>query len=313
MADPGSVADRDSPARDGGATAGGVDRSDWSPSVDVAGDAVSLFAARALHDLLDAQTPLPDVGDELALLWHWLAFAPRARQAELGADGHPPTGAFLPPMSGRRRMHSGGFVQSTGHLRVGQPLYRTSTVTSVQRKQGRSGELTFVEVTSDIADEDARPLLSERVDLVYLPATNKRPAPAPAPGPASTWDVEVVVPMSTSMLFRFSALTYNAHRIHYDRNYAVDVEGYPALVVHGPLQALLLADLAASVGHTSTLHAFEFRAVAPAYDTAELVLRARDDGDNGVELGAFSAGVQTMQATATPSHPPPSGRVLRRG
>lgn len=276
-----------------------ADGTDWSPSVDVASDAVPLFAARALHDLLDGQTPQPEVGDELPLLWHWLAFAPRARQSDLGAEGHPPTGTFLPPMSGRRRMYSGGSVQAKAPLRVEQPLRRTATVTSMQHKRGRSGELTFVEVTSDITDENSSLLLSERADLVYLPATN-RPVPTAA-APMSTWDAEVAMPMSTSMLFRFSALTYNAHRIHYDREYAVGVEGYPALVVHGPLQALLLAGLAASFGHTSTLRAFEFRAVAPAYDTAELVLRARDDGDNGVELGAFSAGVQTMRARATPS------------
>ncbi len=282
-------------------TADGSDSSDWSPSVDVAGDAVSLFAARALHDLLDVQAPQPEVGDELPLLWHWLAFAPRARQADLGVDGHPPTGAFLPPMGGRRRMYSGGSVQSTGRLRVEQPLRRVSTVSSVARKHGRSGELTFVEVTSDITDENAGPLLRERVDLVYLPRDNRPEHRTSAP-PASTtnWDAEVVVPVSTSMLFRFSALTYNAHRIHYDRDYAVGVEGYPALVVHGPLQALLLAGLATSLHGATTLQAFEFRAVAPAYDTADLVLRARDGGDNGVELGAFSAGVQTMRARATP-------------
>lgn len=295
MAESGSTPDRGSSAPDGLVT---EDGSDWSPSTDVAGDAVSLFAARALHDLLDAQTPVPQVGDELPLLWHWLAFPPRARQGDLGADGHPPTGAFLPPMNGRRRMYSGGSVQSRAPLRVGQPLRRTSAVTSVQRKQGRSGELTFVEVTSDVKDDDDRPLLSERVDLVYLPRANRLVPTAAAP--MSTWDVEVVVPVSTSMLFRFSALTYNAHRIHYDRDYAVGVEGYRALVVHGPLQALLLAGVATSLVAPSALRAFEFRAVAAAYDTAELVLRARDVGDAGVELGAFSAGVQTMHAIATP-------------
>ncbi len=295
MAESGSTPDRGSSAHDGRAT---VDGSDWSPSIDVAGDAVSLFAARALHDLLDAQTPLPDVGDELALLWHWLAFPPRARQSDLGADGHPPTGAFLPPMNGRRRMYSGGSVQSRAPLRVGQPLRRTSTVTSVQRKQGRSGELNFVEIGSEVTDDDDSSLLSERADLVYLPSTS-RPVPTVA-APMSTWDAEVVVPMSTSMLFRFSALTYNAHRIHYDRDYAVGVEGYRALVVHGPLQALLLAGVAASLVAPAAVRAIEFRAVAAAYDTDELVLRARDGGAAGVELGAFSAGVQTMRAIATP-------------
>ena len=292
----------------------------WVPRVERSADAVSLSAARGLHDLLDRAPPAPRTGDELPVLWHWLAFLPRARQSTLGADGHPPTGTFLPPMADRRRMFSGGRVAMNAPIEVGRPLRRSSTVTSVERKRGRTGELTFVEVTSEITGDvaegsepwgrsagdviaaDATPLLHERVDLVYLPRTSTPVAPTVAA--AQDWDVEHVVAMSTSLLFRFSALTYNAHRIHYDRDFAVGVEGYPALVVHGPLQALLLAQLAASLHPASTVVTFEFRAVAPAYDTADLVLRARTGehlggGNAVVELGAFSAGIQTMRATAT--------------
>ncbi|GAA1840577.1 FAS1-like dehydratase domain-containing protein [Asanoa iriomotensis] len=256
-------------------------------------ETVSASAARALHDLLDDDGGEPPAdGDELPPLWHWLAFFPRARQRDLGEDGHPASG-LLPPMPGLRRMHAGGELDIDAGVRVGEPLERTTTVSDVQVKSGRTGELTFVTTHAVVRSATGR--LRERTDLVY-----RRPAGSTRAGeaePAGGWDVERTVPVDPTVLFRFSALTYNAHRIHYDRDYAA-AEGYPGLVVHGPLQAVLLVRLAGAVAG-GPVRRFRYRACAPAYDSADLVLRARRRGPGDIELAAFAAGVRTMSATAT--------------
>jgi 3-methylfumaryl-CoA hydratase len=231
-------------------------------------DLVTATAARALHDLLDRPGEAPQDGDPLPILWHWLAFLPQARQAELGDDGHPRTGDFLPETKGLRRMYAGGEVRVTGAPRVGERMTRTSEVVDVTRKRGRSGELLFVTVEHRI---DAG--IVERSDIVYR---------EPAPAKAATAGEAVIDP---TLLFRFSALTYNAHRIHYDRDYATAVEGYPGLVVHGPLQAILLANTV-----TRPVTRFAFRSIAPAFDIHAL----RVDAD---ELAVYSGHTKTMTAT----------------
>ena len=266
--------------------------------MEVRRDTVTVAAATALHDLLDTGGNTPKLGDPLPLLWHWLAFRPQARQSEIGPDGHPVPGAFLPPTGGRQRMYAGGHVTLTKALRIGDPLIRKSVVTEVKHKTGRSGDLMFVTVDHVIAS--ARGEVSDRNDIVY-----KDPAPPAATRVAgvvdndSEWEWGRTVTIDSTFLFRFSALTYNAHRIHYDRDYAVKIEGYPGLVVHGPLQAVLLADavdLAVPGMHPSS---FDFRSTAPAFDNAPLELRFRRVGSSDtVELGAFSNGTQTMAATA---------------
>lgn len=271
--------------------------STWQPSRQVSQDQVSPVAARALHDLLNMDRPAPQPGDPLPPLWHWLAFLPQARQDELGPDGHPRTGTFLPPAGERKRMYAGGQITRSGLVRVGQPLTRTSVVSDCRVKQGRSGELLFVTVDHVLRGEEGQ--IAERQDIVYrLPDASTSPAPATME-PTEQWLSVKDVSIDPTLLFRFSALTYNAHRIHYDRDYATRVEGYPGLVVHGPMQAVMLAALAEDSEPGRTLHAFSFRSIAPAFDHAPLQLRLRSGSDiQTLELAAFSEGRQTMQASA---------------
>jgi 3-methylfumaryl-CoA hydratase len=268
--------------------------SDWQPVRETREDTVTPAAARALHELLDRDGPGPRAGDPLPILWHWLAFWPQARQSELGEDGHPHAGRFLPPTGDRRRMYAGGRVAVTGTPAVGAPLTRTSQVAEVTRKTGRSGELLFVAVDHRIDADGAA--IDERAGLVFR--DRAAPADLPPAGAGVAADREVAI--DPALLFRFSALTHNAHRIHYDRRYATEVEGYPGLVVHGPLQAVLLADAVARVRPDRVVTAFAFRATAPAFDAHPLQLQIRDGREPGTaELAAYSGGTMTMAATAT--------------
>jgi 3-methylfumaryl-CoA hydratase len=270
---------------------------DWQPTTETRQDTVSPAAARALHDLLDRDDPAPHDGDPLPILWHWLAFLPQARQCEIGEDGHPRPGDFLPPTAGRRRMHAGGRVTVTGTPTIGAPLTRTSQVADVTRKRGSSGELLFVAVDHLTAAD--RGTIRERNDLVYRNAS-AAPSTLSAEGDIDAdvlWGREVAI--DPTVLFRFSALTYNAHRIHYDRDYATSVEGYPGLVVHGPLQAMLLADAAARAFPDRTVTRFAFRSTAPAFDPHPLHLRVRRGQQaETIELAGYSDGARTMTATA---------------
>ncbi|MGW4587819.1 FAS1-like dehydratase domain-containing protein [Amycolatopsis thermoflava] len=237
--------------------------------------------ARALGGLLDV--PVPDLSREgLPLLWHWLYLLDRPAQADLGADGHPVRNCVpAPPGPGRRRMWAGGRVRTSGVLRCGQPATRRTRVVSVADKQGRSGPLTFVTV-EHLISQAGRVVVEERQDLVYRPAATS-PAVVPegevvAAGPGE-WAIEV----TPTLLFRFSALTYNAHRIHYDRDYARDVEGYPGLLTHGPLQALAMAEAARATGVGGEVE-FTYRLVSPLFDHQGLITHATKDSD-GVTTG----------------------------
>lgn len=237
--------------------------------------------AIALAGLLDV--PLPDVESEgLPLTWHWLYLLERPQQRDLGADGHPLRNAVpAPPGPGRRRMWAGGAVRSLGPLRVGQVASRRSRVLTTVQKTGRSGRLTFVTVGHTIL-QGGVPVVEERQDLVYRDVVAGR-AVSDAGGATGTAGTaarleiapeEWSVPVSPSLLFRFSALTYNGHRIHYDRDYARTEEGYPGLVVHGPLQATVMAELARARGVGGPGVAFEYRLVAPLFEDQGLLVGA---------------------------------------
>jgi 3-methylfumaryl-CoA hydratase len=202
---------------------------------------------------------------ELPALWHWLYFLPRARRSELGPDGHPRVGGFLPPVPLPRRMWAGGRLQWHGPLRLGAEVQRTSRIASVTHKAGRSGDLVFVVVRHEITCGGAL-ALSEEQDIVYrAPAQPGDQAPAPQAAPTgASWAREIRP--DPVLLFRYSALTFNGHRIHYDRPYATQVEGYPGLVVHGPLIATLLADVANREQPAARVTAFSFKAVRPTSD-----------------------------------------------
>ena len=241
--------------------------------------------AQALAALLGV--PLPDL-DELPLLWHWLYLLDRPAQADLGPDGHAVRGTVpAPPSPGRRRMWAGGRVTALGPLRCGEPATRHSQILSVQEKQGRSGPLTFV-VAQHLVVQSGQTVVDEQQDIVYRQAD---PLPVPEDGPvvplsAGEWSVDV----TPTLLFRFSALTYNAHRIHYDRDYARDVEGYPGLLTHGPLQALAMAEAARARGRYRSI---EYRLVAPLFDHQGMVVRA----ENGTAAVRDRHGRRTATST----------------
>jgi 3-methylfumaryl-CoA hydratase len=224
--------------------------------------------AAALAGLLGV--PAPE--RELPLLWHWVYLLDRPAQADLGPDGHPVRGAVLvPPGPGRRRMWAGGRVRALSTVHIGPEATRRSEVTASVDKQGRTGPLTIVTVTHEIA-QAGRTVLVEEQDVVYRDASSSVPVLPGGPVPAAPEDWEIATP--PTLLFRFSALTYNGHRIHYDRDYARDVEGYPGLVTHGPLQALAMAyALRAAAPGT-----FSYRLVAPLFDFQGLRVRAAADG-----------------------------------
>lgn len=225
---------------------------------------------------------LADVPEgEAPLGLHWCLAPPIAPMAELGTDGHPASNRDLPPVPLPRRMWAGGRVETLGALRIGDRVTRESTIADVSRKRGRSGELWFVAVDHEYWTERGL-AIRERHDIVYREAANASAGLAPAPGDAKvreharSWTVET----PPTLLFRYSAITFNGHRIHYDLPYAAGVEGYGGLVVHGPLQATLLFNLAALEGGRPPA-AFTYRGVAPAIAGDALFVRSAGYGVSG--------------------------------
>jgi 3-methylfumaryl-CoA hydratase len=225
--------------------------------------------ARALAGLLGVADP----DEELPLLWHWVYLLDRPPQSSLGPDGHQARGGMpVPPGPGLRRMFAGGRVWRHGALRIGAEATRRTWQASSARKEGRSGPLVFVTVRTEVSQGGSRAqvVIAEEQDLVYREAGADNQARSAQIVAVAGRDRTVTV--DPVLLFRFSALTYNAHRIHYDRDYA-RAEGYPGLVVHGPLQALLMAELAGAGSE------YAYRLVAPLYEDQGLVVSAAPDGD----------------------------------
>jgi 3-methylfumaryl-CoA hydratase len=243
----------------------------------------------------DGAEPAP--GSELPPLAHWLYFLPHARPAALAPDGHPRRGGFLPPVPLPHRMWAGGRLDFRRALRVGDEVERRSTVAGVEAKQGRSGPLVFVTVRHEIMDGQGVALAEEH-DIAYRgdPPPGTAPPP-PAAAPTDEQFARVIVP-DPVLLFRYSALTFNGHRIHYDRRYATEVEGYPGLVVHGPLVATLLVDLLRRERPDARLRAFAYRAASPLFDTAAFTVCGRNEDDHVSLWARDHAGRLAMQARA---------------
>jgi 3-methylfumaryl-CoA hydratase len=207
---------------------------------------------------------------------HWCLATPIAAMSALGPDGHPARGGFLPPIPLPRRMWAGSRIEFLAPLRIGDEVERVSSIKSVEAKTGRSGRLVFVTV-EHLYRNAAGEAVREEQDLVFREATaagtvrSSEPGEMGLPPPERTRSIDP----SPVLLFRFSALTFNGHRIHYDRRYATEVESYPGLVVHGPLQAALLLDLATSMRDGAPPRRFEFRAARPLFDDRPLVLSGR--------------------------------------
>lgn len=270
------------------------DFSAWVGKTETAVDVLEPARSNALRAALGEPEPLA-AGDELPLLHHWLYFWNVQPPAGLGTDGHPAKGGFLPPVPLPRRMWAGGRLLFLQPLRLGEQVTKTSTILKVESKTGRSGTLVFVTVQHELAGP-AGPAIVEEQDLVYRGAAAPGSIPAPAasgPEPTAAWRSDVLP--DPVLLFRYSALTMNGHRIHYDRPYAMDEEAYPGLVVHGPLQATLLIDLA-NRRADRPITGFDFRGQSPAFGGTALNV-CGDPTDNGASVWTEQAGAKSMVAT----------------
>ena len=270
----------------------------WIGKTEVLHDEVSLFPVKALAASFD-QTILYQVGDVLPELWHWLYFLPHAQLAEVGPDGHPKRGGFLPPVPLPRRMWAGGRFTWHHPLRIGETIKRQSTITNVEHKAGRSsGDLIFVTVKHEISNQDGLALVEEH-DIVY------RPVPAEQGQLAAPVIIDVlpdwkktIIPNEV-LLFRYSALTFNGHRIHYDRKYVNEVEIYPGLIVHGPMIATLLIELLHENLPNRRLRDYEFRAIRPLFDIHHFEVNGKLLDDGKISLWTTNhEGFASMKATA---------------
>jgi len=251
----------------------------------------------ALSATLDRDDPAPQPGDPIPPLWHWLWFLPSDRQSELGADGHAKRGGFLPPIALPRRLWAGGRFEFRAPLRVGETLTRTSRIADIQQKSGRAGPLVFVTVRHEIHDVQAVRLTEEH-DIVYRNRPDPGAAAPPPPEAPAESDWERVIQPDDVLLFRYSALTFNSHRIHYDRRYATEVEGYPGLVVHGPLVATLLLDLLRRNLPHADIARFTFRATSPLFDGAPFTICGRAEGKTVLLWAKDADGRLAMSAEA---------------
>jgi 3-methylfumaryl-CoA hydratase len=272
----------------------------WIGRSEARSDVVAATPVQGLAAMLDHDAPEPRAGDPLPPCGHWLYwFTPVPRQSLLGIDGHPRRGGFLPPIALPRRMWAGSKIEFGSALRVGDALQRRSTIADLSAKEGRSGVLIFVRVRHEVSNGRDLVLVEDQ-DIVYRDDPKPgEPTPPATPAPAQHDWSRTIQPDST-LLFRYSALTHNGHRIHYDRPYAMEVEGYPGLVVHGPLIATLLLDLLRRNRPEAEPAMFSFRAVKPLFDTAPFkVCGCTDAGGTTVRLWAQNAdGELAMDASA---------------
>ena len=275
---------------------------DWIGRSETVQDAIYPTPVRALAATLDREPGGDEAGAVLPPLWHWLYFLPLHRQSEIGEDGHARRGGFLPPVPLPRRMWAGSQFEFRSPIRIGDRVARTSTIDDVTVKSGRTGQLVFVKVRHEVrCNEAAEPSLVEFHDIVYRPAQGPGDvAPAPQAAPTDAPWRRTLVPDDV-LLFRYSALTFNGHRIHYDRRYVTQVEGYPGLIVHGPLIATLLMDLLRRERPDADVASFRFKAVRPTFDLHPFDVSGQPQAD-GKTIRLFASdheGWLTMDATAT--------------
>jgi 3-methylfumaryl-CoA hydratase len=270
----------------------------WIGRSTQAADIVTAQLTKGLRATLFLEIGDPKTGDAAPFTVHWCLAQPVFPMSELGPDGHPTRGGFLPPVPLPRRMWAGGELEFFDSLRVGDEVTRTSRIADVTMKTGSTGTLCFVSVDHLIATPRGT-AIRERHDIVYrdVPAAPSAPAqPAPAPPPAQHREGHMA---DTVLLFRYSALTFNGHRIHYDREYVTKVEGYPGLIFHGPMQAALLVEFAAKLHDGAAPKKFSYRGVQPLFEGSEFSVNANATR-TGMDLWvANSAGQPTMKGTAT--------------
>src|SRR6056297_2480319 len=270
----------------------------WEGRTEAMAGCISEAQAAQIHATLgDANAAAPRTGDPLPPLWHWCAFTPTVPMGELARDGHPVLGDFLPPVRLERRMWASGALSFGAPLRVGERLTKRSFIRSVVEKEGKTGPMVLVSVDHRIYGEQGL-AIEERQDIVYLDIPDRFRPPAARPLPERP-ALHKQIRLSEALLFRYSALTFNAHRIHYDLPYAQQVEHYPGLVVHGPMQATWLVQAACQVRGRRPAF-FDFRAVHPMLLTGsrEAEIMAVEEEDGALRLMSGQEGHQCMQATA---------------
>jgi 3-methylfumaryl-CoA hydratase len=269
----------------------------WVGRTQVREDVVTVAPLVALSALLDRDDPIPRPGDAAPPLAHWLYFLPAYRQSAAGSDGHAARGEFLPPVPLPRRMWAGSRLEFLRPLVVGSAVHCVSTIKSVTSKEGRSGALVFVTVRHEVSDAGGLVLTDEH-DIVYRGASGAAAPIVPAPA-GERWRREIRP--DPLLLFRYSAVTFNGHRIHYDQPYATQVEGYPGLVVHGPLIATLLVDLLRREMPQAMLRTYTFRALRPLFDTAAFDTCGMPgvDGSSATLWTRDAEGAVTMQAAGS--------------
>lgn len=262
---------------------------DWIGRSRTVEDFIAPMPAAALEATLDRAGPAPGMGDPLPPLYHWLYFLPLVSTAELDTDGHPRRGGFLPPVSLPRRMWAASDVVITASIPIGRPASQTSVIEDVAEKSGRTGPLVFLTIRHEVSTDEGL-AVTDRQTVVYREAPEAG-AEVPPPGEPAPEEAEFsrVITPSAALLFRYSALIFNAHRIHYDHPYTTGVEGYPGLVVHGPLLATLLADLVRRSVPDAAIARFRFRAVRPVFDTAPFTLCGRREADGRLALWVADA------------------------
>jgi 3-methylfumaryl-CoA hydratase len=259
----------------------GADCRDWIGRTEPRNDWLTAGPLNRLSATLDRNDQPYQPGDAAPPLAHWLCFLPDDPQSALGPDGHAARGGFLPPIHDLpRRMWAGSRIAFHGEIRVGMPLARRSTIASVERKQGKAGPLVFVTVRHEIGEPNRQPLIVDEHDIVYRGLAGPAVKPAGSAGDESEWRRELVP--DAVLLFRYSALTFNGHRIHYDRDYVTNTEGYPGLVVHGPLIATLLVDLVRRKMPAARIESFSFRALSPLFDGRPMSVNGMSPDRSGI-------------------------------
>lgn len=273
---------------------------DWIGRGETTQGVANATSSDILNATLDRADPPFQPGDALPPAWHWMFFPEIVKLSDTGPDGHLAKGGFMPPVPLPRRMWAGAKMTFHQPLRAGDPITRVSTITDVTSKDGRSGALCFVTVTHEISGPNGLATTDQHLTVYRAPA--EAGAPPPRPQPASdAADWSRAIHPTTVLLFRFSALTNNSHRIHYDRSYVTEVEGYPGLLVHGNLTATLLLDLFRREMPDATLKSFNLRAIAPLYDINEFTVSGKiaDDAVSGTLWAATHDGALAQQAEIT--------------
>jgi 3-methylfumaryl-CoA hydratase len=269
----------------------------WIGKSETSQEKLTPFPSNALAATFNRIDPPYDEGSKLPPLWHWLHFLPLSPLAEAGPDGHPERGGFLPPVPLPRRMWAGSRLDFLKPVLIGSSLTKISAIKSITHKSGRSGDLVFVTVRHDISDASG-PVIGEEHDIVYRGAAISGAVAAASVQAPDGGEWQLVVKPDPVLLFRYSALTFNSHRIHYDLDYVTKIEGYPGLIVHGPLISTLLLEGLRQAKPRAEVKAFSFRAVAPIFHIDTFMVCGKMTGQNTCALWAQKAdGSLCMDAT----------------